>query len=282
MSKINYGGQALIEGLMIKGPQNYSIAIRKQSGEIEVTKKRVKKNKFAKIPILRGMVEFFNINVLGVKAIMYSAEQADESFTQAKNKSRLTTFLYLTVTVSLLFSIALFMLLPNLIVSLFKIPHNVLLNNILEGIIKLSIFIGYLVLTSFLKDIKRVWMYHGAEHKVIHCYENKDALTINNVKKYSTKHVRCGTSFLFLIIIISILLFSVTGWHNIFINILIRLLLVPLVAGVSYEVFKLVYKYNNKLTRFVNKLGICFQYFTTKEPDDEQIEVAIAAFNSIL
>lgn len=292
MKKSVYGGQALIEGLMIKGTKKTSIAIRKPNGDIQVKQVTFKTNPLLKkIPIIRGIVEFFRMNWQGIKALLYSAEMAVEEiepsafegFLKKIFGKRLDEIIFgFTVIFSMLFGIALFILLPNFIVSLFGTHNCVLYNNALEGVLRLSIFTVYLMFTSGLGDMKRIWMYHGAEHKTIHCYEHEEILTVENVKKYSTKHPRCGTSFLFMVIIISIILFSFVGWHNIFINILIRLLLIPIVAGISYELFRLLWKSDNALVRIINMMGMAFQYFTTKEPDDGQIEVAITAFNAVM
>lgn len=302
MRKTVYGGQALLEGLMIKGPEGAAIAIRKPDNEIIVEKKifdiSPRAKKAVKMPIIRGIVEFFRLNVHGIKAMMYSAEFVELEEEQNTEPSKVDKFLdkllgntkngliYFTVVISILFSVALFMLLPNWIANFLPFNKNtssgVFLYNLFEGIIKIIVFFGYLKFTSSLKDIKRVWMYHGAEHKAVNCYEHEEELTVENVKKYSIKHPRCGTSFLFIVIILSILLFSFLGWHNILINTLLRLLMVPLVAGLSYEVFRFVGRSNNKYVGLLNKPGLLVQYFTTKEPDDGQIEVAIAAFNGVL
>jgi len=299
MKKTTIGGQALIEGLLMIGPENAAIAIRKSDGEIVVEKRPLPaKGKLSKIPLIRGVVNLFRQMVLGVKALMYSAEFVEIEEEEQEKKSKFDAFLerilgekmkdvliYITVIISLAFSVGLFILLPNLLASLFNFNKDttggVVLYNLFEGIIRLLIFFGYIVLASMMKDIKRVWEYHGAEHKTIHCYEHEDELTVENVRKYSTKHPRCGTSFMFLVMIISILVFSFLGWHSIWINILTRILLIPVVAGLSYELLKLAGRSNLKIFSIVNAPGKLFQYFTTKEPDDSQIEVAIAAFNEV-
>lgn len=306
MRKTVFGGQALIEGLMIKGPTSAAIAIRKPDNEIIVEKKIFKSSplvkKTVKIPILRGMVEFFRLNVQGVKALMYSAEFIsieDENGNKEEKPSKVDEFLekvfgdkiqnvvmYISAIISILFSVGLFMLLPNFIANFLQFNKDttsgVVLYNLFEGVIRVSIFFGYLALTSRLEDMKRVWMYHGAEHKMIHCYEHEDELNVENIKKYSIRHPRCGTSFLFIVMIISIILFSFLGWHNLIVNIVLRLLMFPLVAGLSYEVFRFAGRSDNKYIGMLNLPGLAVQYFTTKEPDDGQIEVAIAAFNGVL
>jgi uncharacterized protein YqhQ len=177
-------------------------------------------------------------------------------------------------------------LLPNVLAGLLHFDKNtytgVIYYNFFEGVIKVALFLGYLVLASKTKEIKRVWEYHGAEHKTINCYESGEALTVSNVMKHSTKNSRCGTSFIFLVLIISILFFSLLGWYDIWINALIRLLFIPLVAGLTFEVFRYSGKSSSKLAKIISKPGLLFQKLTTKEPDEKQIEVAILAFNNAL
>ena len=296
MKKTTIGGQALLEGLLMIGPQYRATAIRKPNGEIVVEKQPMKpKSKLSKIPIVRGAVNLFTQMVIGVKALMHSADFIDfedgdkpyepskfEKFLERKFGDKITDIaIYFSVVLSIFFSVGLFVLLPNFIANFMPV-ENVIVLNLIEGAIRVSLFIGYLALVSLMKEMKRVWEYHGAEHKTIHCYENGDELTIENVKKYTTKHPRCGTSLLFTIMVISILVFSFTGWHNVFINASIRILLVPVVAGVSLEIIKLVIKRENWIYKIVTAPGLMFQAFTTREPDDSQIEVAIAAFMEVL
>jgi uncharacterized protein YqhQ len=199
---------------------------------------------------------------------------------------------------SLCFSVGLFILLPNLIAGFLPLDKSrtsgLLISNLLEGLIRVSLFLAYLMLSSRMKEIKRVWQYHGAEHKTIHCYEHDEPLTVGNIRKFSRKHPRCGTSFLFLVMIISILVFSVvdivvknlpfqpTGVGKALFSLLVRLVMIPIVAGVAYELIKLAGRYDNALTRIVSAPGLMFQNFTTKEPEDDMIEVAITAFENAL
>jgi len=301
MKKTTIGGQALLEGLLMIGPQYRATAIRKPNGEILIEKQPMKpKSKISKIPIVRGAVNLFTQMVIGVKALMYSADFIDiedgdkpyepskfEKFLERKLGDKVTDVaIYFSVILSLLFSVGLFILLPNFIANFIPVNRDsssgVIILNLIEGAFRVGLFIGYLALVSLMKEMKRVWEYHGAEHKTIHCYEHGDEMTIENVRKYTTKHPRCGTSLFFTIMIISILIFAFTGWHNIFINALIRILLVPLVAGVSLEVIKFAVKHENWLFKIVTAPGLMFQAFTTREPDDSQIEVAIAAFMEVL
>ncbi|WDV46516.1 DUF1385 domain-containing protein [Clostridiaceae bacterium M8S5] len=260
MKKTVYGGQALIEGLMIKGTNKTSIAIRKTNDEIEVKNVTFENNIITKkIPIVRGMVEYFRMNVQGIKAIMYSAEIAGldnipssklEEFLIRKFGNKFNgILLYFAAMISVFFSIALFVLIPNLIIG-FIGGSNTIVNNALEGMLRLVIFTVYIIASSNLKDMKRIWMYHGAEHKTIHCYENNESLTIQNVRKYSTKHSRCGTSYIVMVLVISIVIFSFVGWYSPVINMIVRLSLMPLIAGISYEIFKGLYICDNKQSRF--------------------------------
>ncbi len=296
MKKTTIGGQALLEGLLMIGPEYRATAIRKPDGEIVIEKHPQKpKGKLSKIPIIRGAVNLFAQMVIGVKALMYSAEFIDledddksnepskfEQFLERKFGDKITDIaIYFSVVLSIFISVGLFILLPNLIAGFIPV-NGVIFKNLVEGALRVGIFIGYLALVSLLKDMKRVWEYHGAEHKTIHCYEHGDELTVENVRKYTTKHPRCGTSLFFTIMIISILIFSFTGWHNIFLNAAIRILLVPVIAGVSLELIKFAVRHENWLFKVLSAPGLMFQKFTTREPDDSQIEVAIAAFNEVI
>lgn len=301
MKKTTIGGQALLEGLLMIGPQYRATAVRKPDGEIVIDKKPMKpKGKLSKIPVVRGAVNLFSQLVIGVKALMYSAEFVDledgekpyepskiEKWLERKFGDKVTDIaIYFSVILSICFSVGLFIVLPTFLANLFPVNKesfsgSVILN-LIEGAFRIALFIGYLALTSLLKEMKRVWEYHGAEHKTIHCYEHGDEITVENVRKYSTRHPRCGTSLFFTIMIISILIFSLTGWNNVFINALIRIVLVPLVVGISLELIKFAVKHDNWLFKVVSAPGLMFQAFTTREPDDSQIEVAIAAFNEVL
>lgn len=303
MKKTSIGGEALIEGVMMRGPESVGIAIRKPDGEIIIDKKPLqtlaKRYKFFKAPIVRGAVGIIESMVLGVKSIMYSAEFVELEDEEQSQPSKIDKFLerlfgeklqegiiYFSVFIALVFGIGLFILLPNLLAGLMHFNKNTasgsIYYNLFEGLIRIILFVGYIVLISKLKDVKRVFEYHGAEHKTIHCYENEEELTVENVRKYTTRHPRCGTAFLMVVMVVSILLFSFMGWHNILINFATRLLLLPLVAGLSYEVIKFAGRSDWKIMNIVNAPGLALQRFTTREPDDSQIEVAIAALNSVL
>ena len=307
------GGQAVIEGVMMRGPHKIAIAVRKPDGEIIIDEKDInnKTKWIAKVPILRGVWSFFSSMIIGVQALMFSAkfydiddgtpldnkEQAinskeDNSKKDSKKTSKKKDsnempewMLYISVLVSLVISVSLFFVLPNFITNFVvqdKVAHPILYNFI-ESIIKLLIFGGYMVLVSHMKDIQRVFQYHGAEHKSIFCYENGEELTVENVKKYTRFHPRCGTSFLLFVIIISIIVFSLLGvYENVFINIGLRLLFLPIVAGLSYEVIKFAGRSTNKCITWLNEPGKWLQRLTTREPDDSQIEVAIASLKAVI
>lgn len=298
----NIGGEALIEGVMMKGPDSIVIAVRKPDGEIHIDKKPYtmlsKRYSVLKLPIIRGAVGIFESMVIGVRSLMYSAEFVDIEEEQAK-PSKVDAFLerllgeklqeaviYFSVILAMLLGIGLFILLPNVIAGFMKFDKNsasgLIYYNLFEGVIRMVLFVGYIALISKLKDIQRVFQYHGAEHKTIHCYENDEELTVENVRKYSTRHPRCGTAFLLIVMIVSIFVFSFIGWHSILVNILSRLVLIPLIAGISYEIIKAAGRSTWKHIKYVNAPGLALQRFTTIEPDDGQIEVAIAALKGVV
>ena len=297
------GGQAVIEGVMMRGPHKIAIAVRKPDGEIIIDENDVKtKGAWLKIPIIRGVISFFSSMVIGVKALTFSAKffdtEEEKSNDTKKNNDKPNAnkkkngendmpewAIYLSVLVSLMISVGLFMVLPNVIAN-FVVPNkeaNVIMYNVVESVIKIAIFLGYLGVVSQMNDIKRVFEYHGAEHKSIFCYENGEELTVENVKKYSRFHPRCGTSFLLFVILISIVVFSLLGVHkNPFVNIGLRLLFLPLVAGISYEIIKFAGRSTNKYITWLNEPGKWLQRLTTREPDDSQIEVAIASLKAVI
>ncbi len=301
------GGQAVIEGVMMRGPHKIAVAVRKPDGEIIIDEKPCPKmSKLVKIPIIRGVYSFFSSLVIGVQALTFSAKFFDDEEPENKkdkksekvktekvdnkkskeNENGLSdTAIYTSVVLSLFLSIGMFIVLPNLITN-WVVPDkeaHAILYNFIESIIKMLIFGGYIVLISQLKDIRRVFEYHGAEHKSIFCYENGEELTVENVKKYSRFHPRCGTSFLLFVMIVSILIFALLGvYENALINIGLRLLFLPLVAGVSYEIIKFAGKSKNKCVTWLNAPGKWLQKFTTREPDDSQIEVAIKSLKAVI
>ena len=294
------GGQAVIEGVMMRGPLEIATAVRKSDGSIVIDKKPVNsvitKYKLNKIPIVRGVVSFFESLVTGMKCLMFSADQMDIEDEEGYQPSKFETWLedklgdkikdiaiYFSVVVALLFSIGLFMLLPNAlatVVSNFTENHIIL--NLSEGVIRMSIFLCYLFLVSRMKDIQRVFEYHGAEHKTIATYESGAELTVENARKHSRLHPRCGTSFLLIVMVVSIIIFSFLRWGSMWQNMLYRLLLLPVVAGLSYEMIKLAGKSKNKFVALLTKPGLWLQKITTREPDDSQLEVAIESLKAVL
>ena len=311
--KTMIGGQALIEGIMMRGPKLDAIVVR-QKGELHVeTKPRKIRPKRSALawPLIRGAVNFFDAQVTGVKALMRSADLSPEENEAQSSKFDLwlerklgdkkfqDLLIGISVALGLGMSILLFFFVPNLIGSLFDrwIESN-LLRNLLEGVLRIGIFVGYMLLVSRMNEMKRVFAYHGAEHKTIRCYEAGLDLTVENVRCQSRKHPRCGTSFLFVVLILSILVFSVAssallavvpglqklrgGIAFSAIMLVFKLLLLPLVVSISYEINRLVGRYDNWLTRLLTAPGQWFQNFTTNEPDDIMIEVGIAALQAVL
>lgn len=299
------GGQAVMEGVMMRGPYKTAVAVRKPDGDIETkveengTKTR---NKFFKLPIIRGCVNFIDSLVIGMKALMYSAEfidiEGDEEDTESKFDKWLDDkfgdkvkdiVIYVSIAISLVFSIAIFMVLPTFLTKgaemlaevfppLETIVNMHMFTSVFEGILRMAIFIGYLALVSNMKDIKRVYEYHGAEHKTIACYEAGEELTVENIKKHKRFHPRCGTSFLLFVMIVSILLFALLPRVDMLVlRVLMRLALLPAVAGISYEIIKIAGRSKSKCVAWLSKPGLWLQKLTTREPDDSQIEVAIAS-----
>ncbi len=295
--KTSIGGQAVMEGVMMRGPEKMAISVRKPDGEI-VTKvedvKIKKKSIWLKIPVVRGCINFFGSMVTGVKALMYSAEFVDleEDGEPSKFDKWLEkvfgdklkdVVVYFSVILSMFMSVGLFILLPTWLVSLLDfVTESVVVKNLSEGVVRIVIFLTYLYLSSLLPDIKRVFQYHGAEHKSIACYEAGEELTVENARKNKRLHPRCGTSFLLIVMVISIICFSFMGWQNIWIRTVTRLALMPVIAGLSYEVIKLAGRYDNFLTRILSFPGLCLQKLTTNEPDDSQLEVALEAIKAVI
>lgn len=289
------GGQAVIEGVMMRGPHKIATAVRKPDGEIIIDEKENKSlGKIAKVPIIRGVIAFISSMVIGVKSLMFSAkfyDVEDENKKEQKKETKETKesmsdwMIYGSVILAICMSVGLFIVLPNVISNIF-VPNkeaNPVIYNLVESIVKIAIFLGYLFAVSLMKDIQRTFEYHGAEHKTIFCYENGEELIPENVKKYSRFHPRCGTSFLLFVVIISIIVFSLVGvYKNPFINLGLRLLLLPLVAGISYEIIKFAGRSTSKYITWLNAPGKWLQRLTTREPDEKQIKVAIAALKAVI
>ena len=297
MKKQNVGGQAVIEGVMMQSKSYRAIAVRKSDGEIKLKKERIKSwvqdKKIDKIPFLRGAFVLFETMIQGMKSLNYSSEffleedeeeDAIDKFLKRIFKDKANeVIMSVCLVLAMLFSVCLFFLIPTTISGLFSsfIESSIILN-LIEGIIRISILLLYMLGISKNKDIERVFMYHGAEHKAIYCYESGLELTVENAKKFTTLHPRCGTNFLFIVMFTSIILFSFFGWPNILVRLVMRIICVPIVAGISYEIIKFLGKYNNILSKIVAYPGMMLQHITTNEPDDEQLEVAIKALKAVI
>ncbi len=293
------GGQALIEGILMQGPQKRAIVVRGPEGIVVKEEPCKKRTGVTTWPIIRGVVNFGSSMVNGVKALMYSAEffpeeeetqpsKFEQWFEKKFGSEKLEkAIIYFSVVLGLAFSIGLFFLLPTLIVGLFdRFIDSALVLSLIEGLVRVTIFLLYMYLVSKMKDIRRVFSYHGAEHKTIRCYEAQLPLTVENVRAQTRLHPRCGTSFMFVIVILSILVFAVVSAvfpvDNVFARMGIRLLLLPLLVSISYEFNRLVGRHDNWFTRILTKPGMWLQNFTTFEPDDSMIEVAIEAMQRVI
>lgn len=286
----NYGGQAVIEGVMMRGKDIYALAVRTPQDNIEVEKTPIssasKRIKLFKLPIIRGIFAFVDSLVLGLKIIARSAELAglEPEGDKEKGGSLSNLMIYSSVAVAIAISIGLFILLPTVLANFSGalLKENTWALGIVEGLLRIAIFVGYILLIASLKDVKRVFQYHGAEHKTINCYESKSELTVENVHKHSRLHKRCGTSFLIFVMLISMVVFMFIKTDIIWLRFALRILLVPFIAGISYEVIKWAGNSDSAFVNAVSYPGICLQRLTTAEPDSQQIEVAIAALNEVL
>lgn len=284
------GGQAVIEGVMMRNGNDYAVAVRKPDQTIEV-----KKDQFIglnarwhtkKIPIIRGVLSFIDSLVLGMSTLTYSASffEDEEETEKEKDKDGKSdaVFMGLTVALSVVIAVVLFMLTPFFISSLFgKVIKSPMALAVIEGLIRIAIFFIYIVAISQMKDIQRVFMYHGAEHKTINCIEHGAELTPENAAKYSRLHKRCGTSFLLIVMVVSIICFMFIRVDNMALKIVLRVILVPVIAGVSYEIIQWAGRSESCLVNIVSKPGLMLQKLTTREPDLEMLEVAIASIEAI-
>lgn len=292
------GGQAVIEGVMMRGTDKISVAVRKSDGEIVLKTDPlhpVARMAWTKLPVFRGIFGFFDSIFIGMKALMFSAEFFDDGAgIDPESKFDLwveKTFgdkadqilIWFSVLLSIGFVILFFMVLPVFVIGSLK-PwiQNGMALSALEGVLKLGLFAGYILVISRMKEIRRVFEYHGAEHKVIHCFESGKALTVENARPFTTLHPRCGTSFMLIVMVTSILIFSLISWDSILIRVAWKLVLLPLVAGVSYELLKWSSRKETALTRIVKAPGMAMQKLTTREPDDKQLEVALAAMIAVV
>lgn len=299
--RTSIGGQALIEGIMMRGPKDTAMAVRSPDGKIiveQVEDARDKKvPKFLKFPVIRGVINFVQTMLLGYKALMRSAELSGmeeeegepskfEKFLTEKLGEKLFSIVgAIGMVLGVAIAICLFVFIPTFLVNLFnKYVFNLgAFTAVLEGIIKIAVFIGYIAVVALMPDIKRTFQYHGAEHKTIACYEANEELTVENAKKHSRFHPRCGTSFILIVLVISIIVFlAVPASIGVLYRFLLRIASVPIIVGVTYEIIKLVGRYDNVFTRIISAPGLWLQRLTTREPDDSQLEIAIAAINAVL
>lgn len=305
------GGQAILEGIMMKGPDRTAVVVRKPDGRMHIKVEPLKSpGGWKKIPILRGVIAFVEALVTGTQTLLYSAEVLESceeegekegqeatkekeepekggmTFWLEKHLGEKTAFnimLYLSVTLAIVFTVGIFIVAPTAVINLFKhVIHNEVILNLMEGVLRILLFVGYIALISRMSDIRRVFEFHGAEHKTIHCYENNLPLTPANCQTFETLHPRCGTSFLMFVMIISLLLFSLLGWPNLLVRIASRILLIPVIAGLSYELLQWAGKSDSLLVKILSYPGLLLQKLTTKRPDDSQLEVAIAAMRAVL
>ncbi|MGI6007517.1 MAG: DUF1385 domain-containing protein [Ruminococcus sp.] len=302
MKSSNIGGQAVLEGIMMRHQDVYSVAVRRPDGEIEVKtepyRSLVKSKVLKNTPVVRGVFNFIESLVVGMKCLTYSASFFEDEEEEEKETPVLTEeeqkredikrekqdklLMGITVAVSVVLSVAIFIMLPYFIASILRnVTDSESLIAIAEACVRLVIFLGYIFLISKMKDIQRVFMYHGAEHKCINCVEHGMDLTVENVMKSSREHKRCGTSFLLFVMIVSIIFFLFIRVSSPWLRVVVRLLLVPVIAGVSYEIIRLAGSSDNKFVNLLSRPGMALQRLTTREPDESMVEVAIAAVEAV-
>jgi len=296
--KTSIGGQALIEGIMMRGPKKVSVVVRTKEGLIEKTEDlKPLKDKYPVLGFvfIRGVVNLVSSMKLGIRSIMFSADHMPEEEQEDPSKFDLwlekkmgsekaeKVIITIAVIIGIAFSIGLFILLPTFLAGFVtQFFESVVIRNLIEGLLRITIFLTYIWATTKVSTIKRLWMYHGAEHKAIYCFEKKLPLTVDNIREQSSLHPRCGTSFLFIVMLVSIFVFSFTSWNNLLVRFALRLALLPVVVAISFEIIKLAGRYDNFLTRIISAPGKALQKFTTSEPDDEMIEVAQKAIELVI
>lgn len=297
MKSSNIGGQAVLEGIMMRHGDDYAVAVRKPDGEIFVQKEEyhsvIKWKALTKIPFIRGVFNFIDSMVLGIKTLMFSAEfyedeeevKSEKELTEeeiAKKEKQEKWMMNATVAISVVIAVAVFMVLPYFLSSLLKpLMPSYHLRTLVEGFVRIGIFILYIALISRMDDIQRTFMYHGAEHKCINCIEHGLPLTVDNVRISSRQHKRCGTSFLFFVLAISIILLMLIQVESPLMRVIVRIALIPVIAGISYEVLKLAGRSEIPIINLLSRPGLAIQKLTTKEPDDSMIEVAIQAVEAV-
>ena len=299
MKSSGIGGQAVMEGIMMRNGSEYSVAVRKENGEIEVKKETYKgvgsKCKLFRLPFIRGIFSFVDSLVLGMKSLNYSASLFMEDGEEEEEPGRFEKWLQkkfgdkaekvimdLTMVISIILAMGIFMVFPTWVYTLMKpLLGNGIWMALFEGVLRIAIFIAYVGLISLMPDIKRTYMYHGAEHKCINCIEHGLPLTVENVMKSSKEHKRCGTSFLLIVMVISILFFLVIRPETLWLRLVSRILLIPVIAGVSFEFLRLAGNSDNPVVNLLSKPGLMLQGLTTKEPDEKMAEVAICAVEAV-
>ena len=301
------GGQAVMEGVMMRGADRMAVAIRIPDGRIHIKTQALSKPKWwAKVPVLRGVFAFVSSLVMGMKTLLYSADVLEsygayddepvagaeanaksgfESWLENKfgERAAWNLMLYMSVVFAIILTVVVFILLPTFAVNLLgKVTESPLILNLAEGILRIAIFIIYIVAIGRMEDIRKTFQYHGAEHKTIHCFENNLDLTPQNAREFYTLHPRCGTSFLMFVMVISLILFSLLGWPNLWMRLLSRIILIPLVAGLSYELLKWAGRSDSWLVKVLSMPGLALQKLTTREPSDSQLEIAIASIKAVM
>lgn len=292
------GGQAIMEGIMMRGPKRTAIAIRLPNGKIHMkTQPTPQGSKWGRIPLIRGVVNFVASLVYGTKVLMYSADVLEANYPDEYEKDKFDIWveekvgkekawnilMVLSVVLALVMSVGIFMLLPTVVVGwVAHLTESILVLNLIEGLARILIFVLYIWCISMMKDIKTVFQYHGAEHKTIHCFENNLELTPENAQSFYTLHPRCGTSFMVFVMLIAVLVHAFMGWPNVWLRIITRILVLPIIAGLSYELLKWAGRSDNWLVKTLSLPGIYLQKLTTKEPTLDQLEVAIAAVKAVL
>lgn len=290
------GGQAVLEGVMMKNKEQYAVAVRKPDGEIDVEvdvyRGVMDDSVLKKVPFIRGIFNFLDSMILGMRTLNHSVSfyedeeaketAADKVFNKVFNEKAENVMLGIVTVISILLAIAIFMVLPYFITSLFEgYIRNVSFMAMIEGLIRILIFIGYIVAITMMKDIKRLYQYHGAEHKCINCIEKGRPLTVHNVMRSSRLHKRCGTSFMFFVVFVSIIVFFFIRVEQPALRILLRIALIPVIAGISYEIIRLAGRSDNIFVRILSAPGMMLQKLTTKEPDEDMVQVAIASVEAI-
>lgn len=301
------GGQAVMEGVMMRGSDRMAIAVRVPDGRIHIkTQALAKPSMWSKIPVIRGIIAFVNSLGTGMKTLLYSADVLEaydkdtpsegEGGDKASEKGKIESFLEsklgeravwnlmigISVVMAIIISVGVFILLPTVVVNwLGRFTDSAILLNLSEGLLRILIFIIYILAISRMDDIYTTFQYHGAEHKTIHCFENNLELTPKNAEGFYTLHPRCGTSFLMFVMVISLILFSLLGWPNVWVRLLSRIILIPLVAGLSYELLKWAGRSDNWVVKILSLPGLALQKLTTKEPTEKQLEVAIASIKAV-